>query len=124
MSILIKGMKMPNNCATCVFGITGVSRCLINLSKLGRENNFFRPNKCPLVEIEEEQAADPREKGTWGRKMTMYERIKAMSEEEMARSIIKAFWVGSRLHPPGRLPSEDSALAFLRSEYKGGEEKE
>lgn len=55
MSLLIKGMDMPENCASCPFGITGAERCLINLSKLGRENNFYRPNECPLVEIEEER---------------------------------------------------------------------
>ena len=55
MSILIKGMKMPENCASCPFGITGVERCLIYYLKLKPENNFYRPNECPLVEIEEEK---------------------------------------------------------------------
>lgn len=55
MSILIKGMDMPETCGRCWFRINVANMCLINLRKLGPENIFFRPNECPLVDVEEER---------------------------------------------------------------------
>lgn len=54
MSILIKGMEMPNRCFECIFLTTVPSFfCLAGKRDLCAEHgiNISRPDWCPLIEI-------------------------------------------------------------------------
>ena len=55
MSVLIRGMKMPNNCETCEYQTkgacfaSGVNKGIITIRRMDKE----RPDWCPLVELPE-----------------------------------------------------------------------
>lgn len=55
MSIMIKGMEMPENCEDCSAQIIdptgGASGCAVNHSIILRKRGEGRPATCPLVEI-------------------------------------------------------------------------
>lgn len=55
MSILIKGMGMPENCEDCSAQIIdptgGASGCAVNHSIILRKRGERRPAECPLVEV-------------------------------------------------------------------------
>lgn len=55
MSILIKGMGMPESCEDCSAQIIdptgGASGCAVNHSIILRKRGERRPAECPLVEI-------------------------------------------------------------------------
>ena len=53
MSVLIKGMKMPDNCESCAFE-SGFGFCLAKSDNFcGYTNAHKRPEWCPLVELPE-----------------------------------------------------------------------
>ena len=55
MSVLIKGMKMPNRCFECIFLTTAPSFfCLAGKMDLCAEHgiNISRPDCCPLIEVQ------------------------------------------------------------------------
>ena len=53
MSVLIRGMKMPDNCESCAFA-TGFGFCLAKSDNFcGYTNDRKRPEWCPLVEVSE-----------------------------------------------------------------------
>ena len=53
MSVLIKGMKMPDNCESCAFE-SGFGFCLAKSDNFcGYTNYRKRPDWCPLVEVPE-----------------------------------------------------------------------
>lgn len=53
MSVLVKGMKMPENCETCKYQTkgacfaSGINKGTITIRRMDKE----RPDWCPLVEI-------------------------------------------------------------------------
>lgn len=55
MSILIKGMEMPESCEDCSAQIIdptgGASGCAVNHSIILRKRGERRPTECPLVEV-------------------------------------------------------------------------
>jgi hypothetical protein len=54
MSVLIKGMEMPNRCFKCIFLTTAPSFfCLAGKKDLCAEHgiNISRPDWCPLIEL-------------------------------------------------------------------------
>lgn len=55
MSILIKGMGMPESCEDCSAQIIdptgGASGCAVNHSIILRKRGERRPTECPLVEV-------------------------------------------------------------------------
>lgn len=51
MSILIRGMKMPENCDDCPFNYD-LMECMAALNKI-RLNYEKRPEECPLIETKE-----------------------------------------------------------------------
>ena len=53
MSVLIRGMKIPDNCKSCAFS-TGFGFCLAKSDNFcGYTNDRKRPEWCPLVEVPE-----------------------------------------------------------------------
>ena len=56
MSVLIKGMKMPESCCKCEYSycepISGLSRCKLTNLFIHDDNDKF-PESCPLVELPE-----------------------------------------------------------------------
>ena len=52
MSVLIKGMKMPKNCAECPVALSG-KYCRINKTHTTYIKLPIRPDHCPLVELPE-----------------------------------------------------------------------
>lgn len=53
MSVLVKGMSIPDNCELCAFE-TGFGFCLAKLDNFcGYTNYHERPEWCPLVEVPE-----------------------------------------------------------------------
>ena len=51
MSVLIKGMKMPDNCESCAFE-SGFGFCLAKSDNFcGYTNVYKRPDWCPLIEV-------------------------------------------------------------------------
>ena len=53
MSVLINGMKMPDNCESCAFE-SGFGFCLAKSDNFcGYTNYHKRPEWCPLVELPE-----------------------------------------------------------------------
>ena len=52
MSILIRGMRMPNNCAECPVALSG-KYCRINQTYTTYIMLSARPDHCPLVELPE-----------------------------------------------------------------------
>lgn len=55
MSVLIKGMGMPESCEDCSAQIIdptgGASGCAVNHSIILRKRGERRPTECPLVEV-------------------------------------------------------------------------
>ena len=54
MSVMIKGMEMPENCYDCLFYGESASVCLIPPNGI-IEKEWSRPDWCPLVEVPEEK---------------------------------------------------------------------
>lgn len=55
MSILIKGMEMPENCEECLFYEVDVENgCWLKKYFCVRRYGIDRPSWCPLVEIQED----------------------------------------------------------------------
>ena len=53
MSVLVKGMSIPDNCESCRFA-TGFGFCLAKSDNFcGYTNDRKRPEWCPLVEVPE-----------------------------------------------------------------------
>lgn len=52
MSVLIKGMQIPKNCAECPVALSG-KYCRINQTHTTYIKLPFRPDHCPLVELPE-----------------------------------------------------------------------
>ena len=53
MSVLVKGMSIPDNCESCRFE-TGFGFCLAKSDNFcGYTNDRKRPDWCPLVEVRE-----------------------------------------------------------------------
>ena len=52
MSVLIKGMQIPKNCAECPVALSG-KYCRINQTYTTYIKLPFRPDHCPLVELPE-----------------------------------------------------------------------
>ena len=52
MSILIRGMRMPKNCAECPVALSG-KYCRINQTYTTYIKLSVRPDHCPLVELPE-----------------------------------------------------------------------
>ena len=52
MSVLIKGMQMPKNCAECPVALSG-KYCRINQTYTTYIKLPIRPDHCPLVELPE-----------------------------------------------------------------------
>jgi len=53
MSVLVKGMSIPDNCESCAFA-TGFGFCLAKSDNFcGYTNDRKRPEWCPLVEVPE-----------------------------------------------------------------------
>ena len=52
MSILIRGLKMPKNCAECPVALSG-KYCRINQTFTTYIKLPMRPDHCPLVELPE-----------------------------------------------------------------------
>jgi len=52
MSVLIKDMQMPKNCAECPVALSG-KYCRINHTYTTFINIPFRPDHCPLMELPE-----------------------------------------------------------------------
>lgn len=51
MSVLVKGMPIPDNCESCAFA-TGFGFCLAKSDNFcGYTNDRKRPEWCPLVEV-------------------------------------------------------------------------
>ena len=50
MSVLIKGMQIPKNCAECPVALSG-KYCRINQTYTTYIKLPFRPDHCPLVEL-------------------------------------------------------------------------
>lgn len=54
MSVLIKGMKMPNSCTTCKYSysepLLGIRRCKLTDLFIENDSDDF-PESCPLVEL-------------------------------------------------------------------------
>lgn len=63
MSVLIKGMEMPEECEVCpmhhFYADTGKTVCVLTHATLAENYDtgiaFARHEKCPLVEVEEEE---------------------------------------------------------------------
>ena len=55
MTVMVKGMKMPNDCIDCPCFNDEYSRCNITMTSVGP---FFYdiPKDCPLVEVEEDES--------------------------------------------------------------------
>jgi hypothetical protein len=55
MSVLIKGMEMPENCLACPCGYETegayIDECLVLKREYEKDADSVRPNWCPLVEI-------------------------------------------------------------------------
>lgn len=55
MSILIKGMEMPEDCEHCSFcGVDVESGCWVTKNWIIRKVGQDRPSWCPLVEVQED----------------------------------------------------------------------
>ena len=52
MSIIVKGMQMPKNCAECPVALSG-KYCRINKTHTTYIKLPIRPDHCPLVELPE-----------------------------------------------------------------------
>lgn len=52
MSVLIKGMQIPKNCAECPVALSG-KYCRINQTYTTYIKLPIRPDNCPLVELPE-----------------------------------------------------------------------
>ena len=52
MSVIVKGMQMPKNCAECPVALSG-KYCRINKTHTTYIKLPIRPDHCPLVEIPE-----------------------------------------------------------------------
>lgn len=52
MSVLVKNMRMPNNCAECPVALCG-KYCRINQTYTTYRELPVRPDHCPLVELPE-----------------------------------------------------------------------
>lgn len=52
MSVLIKGMRMPENCSECPVALCG-KYCRINRTNATTRVIPIRPEHCPLVELPE-----------------------------------------------------------------------
>ena len=50
MSVLIKGMRMPENCSKCPVALSG-KYCRINKTNETYKMLPFRPDHCPLVDL-------------------------------------------------------------------------
>ena len=51
MSVLVKGMKMPNSCGECLFYNGG--GCFVTMSIVLLKRDEDKPKWCPLEEVEE-----------------------------------------------------------------------
>ena len=64
MSVFVKGMKMPNSCASCSFlaniGIAEDICKAAGRTVTSRETDYWRlkPDWCPLVEVPDEYGCD------------------------------------------------------------------
>jgi hypothetical protein len=52
MSVLIKGMQIPKNCAECPVALSG-KYCRINKTNTTFRELPIRPDHCPLVQLQE-----------------------------------------------------------------------
>ena len=126
MSILIKGMKMPKSCEQCKFsGITGISHERVSCSFTGR-SRFLSEAKyledCPLVET-----VDYFNHGVMLTmvKQTNADRIRAMSNEELAKWIDNNMCVlghgcpCEKCEQPYKRPCDGAWLEWLKQECEG-----